>query len=190
MLGPTGSKRRRRFLLWPVLLVACTALFAVGGAQAVHDAGVFQLDGNAQTSLNSTPPAAEDWDLICKANPVTATRPDGCTFQTAPPYPVPAGTTTAKASSHIADGVGGSIFTGGGSKDPEELTRWNWKDGSVPDKDNLQHAFAARYSTTPSACTARSCARIRMTRRRAAGWPKCSSCAAARTTARSYSNAR
>jgi hypothetical protein len=45
-----------------------------------------------------------------------------------------------------------SIFTGGGSKDPQDISNWAWKDaGGLPDKDNLQHSFAARYSETPSA---------------------------------------
>jgi hypothetical protein len=112
-------------------------------ANAVHDAGAMQMDGNAQTSLQSNPAAADDWDLICKANPST------CTFKAG--YPVPAGSTTANVSSHVADGAGASIFTGGGSKDPQDIPNWKWKDGSVPDKDNLQHAFAARYNLTPSA---------------------------------------
>lgn len=160
ILGPEGSQRRRRFLWVPLLTMAALALFFIGGAQAVHDVGVFQLDGNAQTSVQSSPPAAEDWDLICKANPVTALRPDGCTFATG--YSVPSGTTTATASSFVTDGVGASIFTGGGSKDPQDVSSWKWKDGSVPDKDNLQHAFAARYSipkTTacPAPATATNC---------------------------------
>jgi len=71
ILGPTGSRRRRRFLFIPILLVACTALFLIGSAQAVHDEGVFQLDGNASTAVDSTPPALEDWDLICKASRVS-----------------------------------------------------------------------------------------------------------------------
>lgn len=70
IMGPQGSKRRRRFLWVPLTLMCAIALFAVTGAQAVHDLGVFQLDGDAQTSLQSTPTAAEDWDLICKANRV------------------------------------------------------------------------------------------------------------------------
>jgi len=36
ILGPTGSKKRRRFLFVPILLVACTALFIIGGAQATY----------------------------------------------------------------------------------------------------------------------------------------------------------
>ena len=70
VLGPKGSKKRRRFLFVPILLVMCTALFYVSGALGVHDENVFQLDGNALTSAQSTPNALEDWDLICKANRV------------------------------------------------------------------------------------------------------------------------
>ena len=46
-----------------------------------------------------------------------------------------------------------TIFTGGGSKDPEDITDWAWKSdtGGLPDKDNLLHSFAARYSLAPRA---------------------------------------
>ncbi len=37
ILGPRGSKKRRRFLFVPILLVAFAALFMVAGAQAVHN---------------------------------------------------------------------------------------------------------------------------------------------------------
>ena len=64
LLGPTGSKRRRRFLFAPALLVACTALFLIGSAQAVHDLQ-FQLDGNALSSQVGTVPDSStqvfDW---------------------------------------------------------------------------------------------------------------------------------
>jgi hypothetical protein len=48
-----------------------------------------------------------------------------------------------------------SIFTGGGSKDPQDISNWAWKDGAggLPDKDNLLHSFAARYSLAPNAAT-------------------------------------
>ena len=45
----------------------------------------------------------------------------------------------------IHDGVGESIFTGGGSKDIQDLSEWAWKNGSVPDKDEILHASAAAY---------------------------------------------
>src|SRR5262245_2629408 len=38
-----------------------------------------------------------------------------------------------------------TIFTGGGSKDGLDIPNWQGKDGSVPDKDNIVTAFAARY---------------------------------------------
>src|SRR6266487_2406845 len=37
IVGPTGSKRRKRFLLLPLLCTAALALFWISGAQAVHD---------------------------------------------------------------------------------------------------------------------------------------------------------
>ena len=48
-----------------------------------------------------------------------------------------------------------TIFTGGGSNDPQDINQWAWKDGSggLPDKDNLLHAFAARYSLPADAAT-------------------------------------
>src|SRR5213593_4817171 len=67
ILGPHGSKRRKRFLWVPMLLVACTALFLIASAQAVHDTGRFQLDGDAATGTNTagTPAATDDWDKVC-----------------------------------------------------------------------------------------------------------------------------
>jgi hypothetical protein len=52
-----------------------------------------------------------------------------------------------------------TIFTGGGSKDPQDINQWAWKNdpdagdvlhGGLPDKDNLLHAYAARYSLAPT----------------------------------------
>ena len=41
-----------------------------------------------------------------------------------------------------------SFFTGGGSKDPEDIPAWKWKDetGGLPDKSNLTNTFAASYT--------------------------------------------
>src|SRR6266516_3222309 len=157
ILGPTGSKRRKRFLLGPILLAAAlTALFVAGGARAVHDYGVFQLDGNALTSAQSTPPASDDWDKVCHQvtvtddpNPPNAI-PDQCTS------PNPGDTTGAVATSWVAElSRNASLFVGGGSKDPLNVDQWAWKDGAggLPDKDNLEHAFAARYNVAGVAGT-------------------------------------
>ena len=139
ILGSTGTRRRRRYQLGALAsLVALLALFAVPNALAVHDVSVFQLDGDAQKAAGDTQ-HLEDWDVICKSNPST------CTFQDALGAGVP--TTTATTSSHVGDGaLNASIFTGGGSKDPQDISDWAWKDGGgLPDKDNLLHAYAARY---------------------------------------------
>ncbi len=41
-----------------------------------------------------------------------------------------------------------SIFTGGGSKDLNDISMWRHKDGSVPDKDDITHAMAAAYDVS------------------------------------------
>ena len=77
--------------------------------------GVFELDGNI---TDATPgPTPDDWDTLnC----------DG-------------GNALVKTGV-IHDGLGKSIYTGGGSKDPSLLSAWQWKDGSVPDKDEIINA--------------------------------------------------
>jgi hypothetical protein len=138
ILGPQGSKRRRRFLWVPMLLVACAALFAVAGAQAVHETGAFELDGNAMSANAASPfGPADDWDRVCHQVLASA-----CSTAS--------NTTGASAVSWTAEPNDTSIFTGGGSKDPQDINQWAYKDGSVPDKDNLRHGFAARYSLPPS----------------------------------------
>lgn len=160
ILGPSGSKRRRRFLWVPMLLVACAALFVIAGAQAVHDTGAFQLDGDATSSLNTagTPLASDDWDKVCYQVAVRSTALGGgglsaadATAKCGIGLPTTGATETAWTEE---PNPASSIFTGGGSKDPQNLDQWSWKDaGGLPDKDNLQHAYAARYSLTPNATT-------------------------------------
>jgi hypothetical protein len=136
----TPERRGRRF----ITAIAATGLLASlalagGTALAVHDAGFFELDGNA-VSGNATPPA-DDWDRVC--HQVTS----GAVCASA------SNTTGATAVAWSAElDPSASIFTGGGSKDPNDVSSWAWKDaGGLPDKDNLLHAFAARYSAAPSA---------------------------------------
>src|SRR5215471_2542090 len=138
----TGTHRRRRLLTAGLAVVSSTAAviaLAVVPALAVHDAGAFQLDGNALTSLQSTPPANDDWDRVCHQ----VTGSDCSTTSN---------TTGATAVDWVSEpNVNTTIFTGGGSKDPLDINNWAWKDGAggLPAKDNLLHSFAARY-TLPS----------------------------------------
>ncbi|OLC19463.1 MAG: hypothetical protein AUH33_05695 [Chloroflexi bacterium 13_1_40CM_68_21] len=128
-------------------------------AQAVHDTGIFQLDGDAQSSTNTalTPGALDDWDKVCYeqgVKPVSAGG-DGLT----PPQAtarcgIGTPTSGATAVSWVAEpSPNSSFFTGGGSKDPIDIDQWAWKDlvGGLPDKDNLEHGFSVRYSEPPSA---------------------------------------
>ena len=46
------------------------------------------------------------------------------------------------------DGANASIFTGGGSKDINDITAWRNTNGSVPDKDDLQNANAFTDDST------------------------------------------
>lgn len=55
----------------------------------------------------------------------------------------------------LADPAPKSIFTGGGSKDDLDLSGplssaggWKYKDGSVPDKDDIVNAYAAAYNVS------------------------------------------
>jgi hypothetical protein len=139
----TGRRRRRRLLIAGLAVVSSTVAviaLAVVPALAVHDTGVFELDGNA---TNNPAVAGDDWDNVC--HQVLGT--DCSTSDN---------TTGSIARDWVAEpNHNASIFTGGGSKDPQDINQWAWKDdaGGLPDKDNLLHSFAARYrpSTGPYA---------------------------------------
>jgi hypothetical protein len=89
-------------------------------AVAVHDIGVFELDGDA---TDDPAVAGDDWDTVNAGGGSAVAR----TGTVADPAPV-------------------SIFTGGGSKDPIDISSWKHKDGSVPDKDDVTNAYAAAYN--------------------------------------------
>src|SRR5215211_5414450 len=131
IMGPTGSARRRRWLGVPTAMVMLVALFWIAGAQAVHDDGNFQLDRNAFTSDvlpnggNTNLYTGHDWDQVY----------DAATY----------GSPGTTIKSFQTDGADASIFTGGGSKDVNNITSWKHTNGSVPDKDNLLHGYAAQY---------------------------------------------
>src|SRR5215211_8509565 len=133
ILGDKRSPRRRWTLLLPLIAMCTLAMLYVGGAQAIHDNPdkLIQMDRDAYTSTNPTL-GAEDWDMVCPS--ATPAGIGGCL-----------GGTTADASSFKIDPPEATIFVGGGSKDTLDVTGWQWKNGSVPDKDNLLDAYAARY---------------------------------------------
>ena len=112
-----GTRRASVGLLALVLgfmLIGPTAL-------AVHDEGVFELDGNATASAA----AGDDWSQI------------------------EAGGGSAVASAFITDGSDpqdNTYLTGGKSKDVEDFPGWIvTATDQAPDKDEIVHAFAAAY---------------------------------------------
>ena len=146
------SRRRATRVL--VALATLATMLALGNdwAGAVHDTGKFQLDGDAASATTPiTSTGTDDWDKVCFE--VTVTKD---TTNSIPNECAGAGNTSgAAAVSWASDGPGSStsdasVFAGGGSKDPEFLDDWRWKAGSSPDKDNLLHSFAARYSLPDS----------------------------------------
>jgi hypothetical protein len=117
-----------------LVLVAALALGAAP-ARAVHNDGIFQIDGDV---LHTPTGSGDDWqDLYtCPSPPTTL----GCTANTPG-----IGNSAVEIAPLVVDLSPASIFTGGGSKDQLDITQWHWKDGSVPDKDDLVEAFAAAY---------------------------------------------
>ncbi len=120
------------------LAAVVAILLAVGTSLAVHDNGVFELDGNAFDGTGAGAP--DDWDRL----------DDGVGD--------PSGDDSALASVFITDPItrDDEIFTQGGSKDDLDIKAggvagatvgpWLHTTGSVPDKDDIEHAFAAAYS--------------------------------------------
>ncbi len=130
-----GRRRWLTAVIATLAAIAAVTAFGVGPAAAVHDTGAFELDGNA---TNNPAVAGDDWDNVCHQ----VIHSDCSTTSD----------TSALGGATAVDWVAemnpsSSIFTGGGSKDPQDINQWAWKDaGGLPDKDNLLHSFAARYT--------------------------------------------
>jgi hypothetical protein len=121
--------RRTKFLLGIGVIAALVIGWQVA-AFAVHD-DAFELEGNAINNFQGPPPdpnqAGDDWENVV-ADPPTDSADERSFAQ------------------ELDENE--TIFTGGGSKDPQDIPNWAWKNdaGGLPDKANLQHAFAASYT--------------------------------------------
>ena len=112
--------RRSLTLLWTALFLFSLALQSVtlatpAAVSATPTDGVFQLEGNATDGG-----AGEDWANIY------------------------AGNSNAQATTGILGDTAGRRFTQG-SKDTLAMSQNSWDVASVPDKDDILHAFAALY---------------------------------------------
>lgn len=110
-------------------LVACLMMISLGVVStptyAGHDLNIFELEGNAVDDTADDPP--EDWEDIFDD------------------------TDTAEAATFIGQSVeapGNDVtyFTGGGSKDVNDIPQWLYSPGDVsPDKDEITDAYAGAY---------------------------------------------
>src|SRR5215210_4459252 len=123
-LGLASPRVRRGLALsWSALFILSLLLqyftFALApAALAVHDEGLFELDGN---TANDAAVTGDDWDSHPGA--------------------------TGNRSIFITDvlGAGDDIFTAGASKDDLNTSGWKWTTGTVQDKNDIEHAYAVSY---------------------------------------------
>ena len=102
------------------LCAVVAGIVMVPSALAVHDEGLFELDGDAVDAAAT----GQDWDTVSKPPAIDSV------FVTDP-----------------FDSATDNVYTGGGSKDDLDIPSWEWKDAQPsPDKDDLEHAYAAAYS--------------------------------------------
>ena len=116
--------RKSLTLLWTALFLFSLALQSVqlatpASTLAAHNEGIFELDGNADDSGA----AGADWE----------NGPEGSLDSF---FAGAASETAANDSTY---------FTGGGSKDENDIPSWAITTNSVPDKDELLDAYAAVY---------------------------------------------
>ena len=84
---------------------------------------VFELDGNIKKDGT-----IDDWGTV------------NC------PLPSGSGGSSIAHTGVLVDGISQTIFTTGGSKDDLDVTQWKWKNGSVPNKDEMLNSYAAKYA--------------------------------------------
>lgn len=102
-------------------LLALFGASYIGAAVAVDGNGAFELDGNPQEDLLLP---EDDWQTLYNGG----------------------GSHTQWVFIEDKDPAGDNIFTGGGSKVPQDFPNYKWKDSPPPpDKNNIVNAWAANY---------------------------------------------
>ena len=117
-----AGTRRGLVLLWTALLLSSLVLqyvAAPAAVLAVHDEGLFELDGNATDGAA----AGDDWNSTNNA--------EATVF-------IPGSKENAANDT--------TYFTSGGSKDVNDISQWKYTANDVsPDKDEILDAYAAAY---------------------------------------------
>ena len=136
ILGPTGGRRRRRALLLPLTVALALGLLYIAGAGASPQQ-IFELEGN---TLDNPAGGLDDWKNLYDSG--GSSNIQSCTAVVL--------TNCFNTFSLIDDKIGKegdtSYFTGGGSKDREDIPSWAWgANDQAPDKNDITNAFAAAY---------------------------------------------
>jgi hypothetical protein len=134
---------RKLIRVLPALLLAAGLLLTqdrVAQASTVNLLNIFQLEGDAQACNEGTSPTVDDWD--------SALVHAGFTDLTAPSCTTSGITSRAVAAQFLNDAITTETdsFTGGGTKDINDIGSWLWVPGSVQAKDNLTQVGSAIYS--------------------------------------------
>jgi len=116
------------------IIAASTAVSVPVSAVDGNPPGLFELEGN--TVLEANIPGT-DWDYL-----YSLTQPN--------PPAKPANMVTYTGA--VADLSPKTIFWKGGSKDIYDVTEWWYKEGEVPDKDDITNAYAAAFTVPDDVC--------------------------------------
>ena len=137
--GVTGRLRQRLYLALAALGIA--GIFGAV-AYAVHDLGIFELEGNAV--IDST---GDDWvQIYC--DEIDPDRTGVCSVGSGDPKLDGTPASNALVSVFAFDPFSPNaddVFTQGGSKDSRDISEWQWKIGGATNKADLEHAYAALY---------------------------------------------
>ena len=160
--GGRGSRHRVGSRIGVIFAIGLLFVFFAVPTQAVNATGLFELDGNAVTLHGAGSP--DDWDRVCHdvTDNGTVFNKFGTGFDSAGHAFSAAGcnsaasTTGASALEFVHAASQNEVnFTGGGSKDPIDISSWAYTTGTGgnPGKDILLDGFAARYSTAANSST-------------------------------------
>src|SRR5919109_305813 len=161
VLGPTGSRRRRRFLLAPVLMVVLAAIFMVAGAQAVHDDNLFELGGVQAANILGDGNTANgpDWADLFDASGNDNGSATGTFGGVAAAFLKDDTSQKGGTDKTTYSGAGGSNKNNDPISDADcaahdpPLTgsacdTWHWDAGNVPAKDDLVNSYV--YAKIPT----------------------------------------
>src|SRR4051794_2460090 len=124
-----GNLRRTRTFGTAVVLLLSAFVWAAEPSLAVHDTGMFELDGNIVHDSGTTPPY--DWASLFGAGGTRLVTPDP---NNGPLY----------ASTLVTDtAAGDTTYFAGGTKIGDPISSWGCGGPAANDKTSLDYVYAA-----------------------------------------------